>query len=243
MKTKFKSLVEDYKLLLRNVPSLIIAMMVLSTVLMNIMANKVIFQWGDMLTADGGFLFSWIPFLCMDIVTKRFGPKAAIQLNIFSAFINLCCVGLFDLVVLMPGNGEDFSAFDSIFGSTWFILLGSMVAFIVSGIANSLINAFIGVLLRSSNDKVEYVCRTYISTFIGQFLDNFIFSFIVFYVFAPIFWGWGFTILLCIGSSILGAMMELVMEMIFSPIGYKVCKHMKQQGIGNEYLEREGIVK
>ena len=115
----------DLKLLLRSVPSVVVVAFVLSVVLMNLMANKVMFRWGDYVAADGGLLLSWIPFLCMDIVVKRFGPKAATKLNIFAVVINIVCVGIFAGIAAIAGDGNDYSAFNQVFSCTWFILLGS----------------------------------------------------------------------------------------------------------------------
>ena len=57
-------------------------------------------------------------------------------------------------------------------------------------------------------------------------------------VFAPIFWdGFSWTFIQCVTCSILGAALELVMEVIYSPIGYFVCKKWKQQGVGRDYFE------
>jgi len=80
--------------------------------------------------------------------------------------------------------------------------------------------------------------RTYISTFIGQFLDNFIFSIIVFVFFAPIFWdGFCWTVLQCSTCALTGALAELLMEIIFSPIGYRITQKWKSEDIGRDYFE------
>ena len=80
--------------------------------------------------------------------------------------------------------------------------------------------------------------RTYVSTFVGQFLDNFIFSLIVFTVFAPIFWdGFHWTVLQCATCALTGAVAELIMEVVFSPIGYRITKRWREDNVGREYLE------
>lgn len=239
MTQKLNSIKEEYKLLLSSVPALITTFFVLSVVLMNILANKVIFQYGDLVAGDGGFLISWIPFLCMDSVTKRFGPRASILLNILAAVINILCVCLFSVVAAIPGNGEDFSAFNSVMGACWFIVLGSMTAFIVSGIANSLMNHAVGKMFsKNPNGKAAFFTRSYVSTFLGQTLDNFIFAFIVYYIFAPIYWGWGFQFVTCIGAAIAGGVLELLCEVIFGPLGYKLCKEWDARNVGAEYIEK-----
>ena len=50
-----------------------------------------------------------------------------------------------------------------------------------------------------------------------------------------VFFGWTLQqVILC---SIAGAVMELLSEVIFSPVGYKVCKHWEKTGVGAEYLK------
>lgn len=241
MITKFKSIIDDYKLLLRCLPTMVTVIFVLSVVLMNLMANKIIFQISDIAAGDGGFLLSWIPFLCMDSVTKRYGARASIMLNILGAVINIACVLLFSAIAALPGNGEDFSAFNYIFGGVWFIVLGSMVAYVASGVVNSLLNAAIGKLFKKNPDgKLAYFSRAYISTFIGQSLDNFLFAFIVYYIFAPIYWGWGFTLTICIGAALCGGIMELFMETLFSPIGYAMCKKWDEADVGTDWIKKYG---
>ena len=100
-------------------------------------------------------------------------------------------------------------------------------------------NFAIGRLFKRKPDgKLAFVVRAYVSTFIGQFLDNFIFSIIVFVIFAPIFWnGFCWTPLQCATCALTGAVAELIMEIIFSPIGYKISKRWREKDVGKEYLE------
>lgn len=238
MGSKMKGLYSDYQLLLGSIPALVTVAYVVAVVAMNLAASKVIFEVGNV-AATGGILLSWVPFLCMDTVTKRFGPKAAIMLNMLAAAINLVCVGFFTLVVKIPGNGQDYSAFNQVLGTVWFILLGSMTAFIVSGIVNSLLNHGVGKLFKKNpNSGIAFFTRSYVSTFIGQFVDNFLFGFIVYYIFAPKYWGFGFSIATCIGTGIGCALFELAIEAIFSPIGFLVCRKWERENVGSAYITK-----
>ena len=238
MKTTFKNTWADVKLLLRSMPSTVTALFTVSVVIMNILANKTIYQ-SDLLAIDGGILVSWLSFLCMDIVTKAFGPRAATKLSVFAVAVNLFVCLIFFIVSVIPTE-TDYTAFNTIIGGTWFILLSSTVAFLSSALINNFLNWSIGKLFRKSPDgKLAYVTRSYISTFIGQFFDNFIFAVLTFTVFAPIFWdGFSWTLLQCFTCSVLGAALELVMEVVFSPIGYIVLKNWEKDGVGKEYRER-----
>ena len=71
--TKLKAFFTEIKLLLRSIPSLITALFVVSIVSMNLLANKSIDTGTTWLALDCGIIFSWLVFLLMDVVTKRFG--------------------------------------------------------------------------------------------------------------------------------------------------------------------------
>ena len=241
MKEKIKSAAEDTKLLFRSIPSVITALFTISVVAMNLLANKTIFQ-AEWLALDGGILVSWLSFLCMDIVTKAFGPKASTKLSVFAMLTNLLVCFIFFIVSIIPTK-QDYTAFNTIIGGTWFILLSSSAAFLVSAVVNNFLNFAIGKLFKKNPDgKAAYVARSYISTFIAQFTDNFVFAFLTFTVFAPVFWdGFSWTYLQCFTCSVLGALLELLMEVIFSPIGYAVLKKWKKDGVGEEYRRKNGI--
>lgn len=238
MKERIMSAAADTKLLFRSIPSVITALFTISVVAMNILANKTIYR-SEWLAIDGGILVSWLSFLCMDIVTKAFGPKASTKLSVFAMLTNLLVCFIFFIVSVIPTE-EDYTAFNTIIGGTWFILLSSSVAFLVSAVVNNFLNRAIGALFRKNPDgKLAYITRSYISTFIGQFCDNFVFATLTFMLFAPIFWdGFSWTLLQCFTCSILGALLELFMEVIFSPIGYAVLKKWKKDGVGEDYLGR-----
>ena len=236
MRSRIRNFISDTVLLLRSVPSSVVTLFVLSVVLMNLLANKTIYQKG-FLAVDGGIVVSWVCFLCMDIITKRFGPRAATQVSIFALVVNLFAVGIFAVVSIIPTE-TDYSAFNSIFGGSWFIVLSSSLAFLASAIVNNALNAAIGRLFEANPDgRAAYCTRSYVSTFIGQFVDNFVFASLVFMVFAPIYWGgFSWTLPQCVCCSLIGAGLELLMEVMFSPIGYGVTRRWQRDGVGRAYL-------
>lgn len=236
MVSKIKSLIADYKALLRSVPASVTVIFCLGTVIMNLSAAKIIFNaWNVAVT--GGFILSWLPFLCMDTVAKRFGARAAILLNILSAICNVFTVAFMALVAAIP-TAEPYVEFNYIFGAVWFICLSSTVAFIVSGVINSLLNAAVGKLFKNKTSLVEFFTRSALSTFVGQALDNFIFIAGVYVIFAPIFWGTTpLPILTCIGTAVVGGLMELLCEVVLTPVGYRIVKHWEKYNVGEEYLK------
>lgn len=235
---KLKCEFEKFNILLRSIPATVVTLFVVSVVCMNLLANKTLLQL-EWIALDGGILISWLSFLCMDIITKHFGPRASNGISLLAVAINLLTCFIFFVVSIIPSNAGDYSVFNSIFGGTWFILLGSTIAFLASAVVNNTLNWLIGKAFRSNPDsKLAYAARTYISTFIGQFLDNFIFSIIVFVFFAPIFWdGFHWTVLQCAMCALTGAVAELIMEIAFSPIGYRITRRWQRENVGKEYLD------
>ena len=237
---KLKQSISNYTLLLRSVPSLVMVMFVVSVVLMNLLANKEIALPVNWLALDCGFTLSWLSFLCMDMLTKRFGAKASIQLSLTAMVINLFVCGVLFLISLLPGNWGAYydlgsevvnEGLNATIGGTWYVVLGSACAFAVSAILNAVLNAVIGKMCKKDN-FVSYALRSYISTGVAQFVDNFIFAMLV----SHVFFGWNMTqVITC---SITGCIAELLCEVIFSPIGYKMCKKWDEQNVGSAYLDK-----
>jgi len=229
---------EETRILMRSIPSIVVTLFVVSVICMNLLANKTLFQ-NEWIALDGGILISWLSFMCMDIITKHFGPKASNKISLLAVLINLLTCLIFFAASSIPSNANDYTAFDRIFGGTWFILLGSTIAFMASAVINNMLNFTIGRAFRRNPDgKLAYCMQSYISTFIGQFLDNFIFSLIVFVGFAPIYWdGFHWSVLQCFSCALTGAVAELLMEICFSPIGYRIVSRWRSENVGKEYLD------
>ena len=229
---------KETKLLLRSIPSIVVSLFVVSVISMNLLANKTLVQ-NQYIALDGGILISWLSFMCMDIVTKYFGPKASNKVALLASAINLLTCLIFYIASIIPSNASDYTAINTLWGGTWFILLGSTIAFLVSALLNNCLNWLIGkAFIKKPDGKLAYITQSYVSTFIGQFVDNLIFSVMVFMVFAPIYWdGFSWTFLQCSMCALTGAVAELVMEIAFSPIGYAIIKKWKREKVGEDYLQ------
>ena len=229
---------EETSILLRCIPATAVSLFVVSVICMNLLANKTLIQT-EWLALDGGILISWLSFMCMDIITKRFGPSASNKIAVLAAAINLLTSFVFYIASIIPSNADDYTALNGILGGTWFILLGSTIAFLASAAINNFLNWTIGRAFQNNPDgKLAFAARTYISTLVGQFFDNLIFAVIVFMIFAPVFWdGFSWTLLQCVTCALTGAGAELLMEVIFSPFGYKIAKDWKERGVGQQYLD------
>jgi uncharacterized PurR-regulated membrane protein YhhQ (DUF165 family) len=233
---------EDTVLLLRSVPSMLMVFFCVSVILMNLLANKELSTGIEWLALDCGITVSWLSFLSMDMLAKRFGPKAAIKLSLIAMSVNLFVCGMLKIVSIAPGNWGEFYTFgeesinlalNNTFGGTWYVLFGSTVAFVVSSIVNAILNYGIGKMIKKKDFK-EFAARSYISTMVAQFVDNLVFALIV----SVTFFGWN--MVQVITCSLTGCLVELLCEVIFSPIGYKICKRWENENVGAAYIEGKG---
>ena len=228
-----KNAISNYRRLLRTVPPMIVSLLILSVVGMNLLANQSINTGLDWLALDGGILFSWLTFLSMDILTHCYGPKAATALSFTALVMNLMMALIFFLASRIPGVwGESFvegseavinTALDNTLGGTWFIILGSSIAFAASAVLNNFLNDGIGRLLREQKSFGSFALRSYVSTFLAQVADNLIFALLV----SKLFFGW--TLLQCVTCALTGAVMELLFEVLFSPLGYRMSREIMKE--------------
>ena len=223
-----KNIIDEFRDLLRTVSPLMVTLMVLSIVGMNLLANKSIDTGVEWLALDGGILLSWLTFLSMDVLTQCYGPRASTMLSVVALLINLMMALIFFIASQIPGVwGESFvsgresvinTALDNTFGGTWFIILGSSIAFMVSSVVNNFMNYGIGKALNRDLSFGTFALRSYVSTFIGQFTDNLVFALLV----SRVFFGWA--MIQCITCAFTGAIMELLFEIFFSPVGYRISR-------------------
>ena len=225
-----KQAFQEFRTLMRTVPPLLVTCMVLSVVGMNLLANKSIDTGVTWLALDCGILFSWLTFLSMDVVTHCYGPRAASVLSFAALGLNLFMALMFFLASRIPGVwGESFvegsekiinGALDNTFAGTWFIILGSSIAFLASALLNNYLNYGIGRLAKKKAGFGVFALRSYVSTFMAQFADNLIFALLV----SRVFFGW--TSLQCFTCALTGAVLELLFEVFFSPMGYRISRRI-----------------
>lgn len=194
---------------------------------------------------DCGFTISWISFLCMDCICKRWGPKAATKISILAIATNLGVTLVFNLLSFAPGSwGEAYggetaeieklinSVINSTFAGNWKIVIGSATAMLLSSIVNSILNHTIGKATHDDGSFKKFAIRSFISTGLAQWVDNLFFAFALWTI---IFSGWTFTSIII--NATIGALLELVCEVFLSPIGYKMSKGWQAEGVGQAYLD------
>lgn len=233
---------KEFRVLLRSVPTVIVVLFVLSVFSMNLLANKSIDIPVDWLALDCGIFVSWFAFFTMDVLTKRFGPKAATQITVLAIAINLFFCLLLFIGSSVDGTwGESYvsgseevinDALDGTFGGTWYVVFGSTAAFLISAVINNFTNFAVGKLFRKNPDgAAAFALRTYVSTAIGQFADNFTFALIV----SHFFFGW--SIVQCLTCAVTGMIVELLAEAVFFYPAFTITKRWKERGVGEEYLK------
>ncbi len=228
---------------------------------MNLLANKLVPTNLDYLVIDCGIFVSWAIFLTMDIVTRHFGPRAATILSIVALLFNLAVALLFFGCGQLRGiwsesyvDGSEAvinTALDNTLSGNWFIVFGSSAAFLVSAFVNNFLNFFIGkgvegnvagsrnYMADKAGEKHKgrrknfgtFALRSYVSTFLGQFTDNIVFALIVSHTL------FGLSLLQCFICAVTGALVELLCEVVFSPVGYAITRNWEKEGVGKEYFE------
>ncbi len=239
----------ETKVLFKGIPAIPFAMVCMSFILMNILATVPLYN-ESWIAGDAGIIVSWMAFLFGDMFVKRYGAKGSIKIQLASLVI-----ALFTLGILAAGSAIESALwgtnalslfswkFDMEHGAVTLWTLGaSAAAFIISNIFNSLISDRI---LRKFKDKTSfkaYATAAYVSTFIGQFVDNIIFAMLFTYIASrnpqmQIAWALQpITLLATVTCAITGGILELLLEVIFSPIGFKVAERWRKEGIGAEYI-------
>lgn len=229
---------------LRSIPSLVLTLCVIANTMMNILANKSIINL-PYLVQDAGLLFSWVGFLAGDLVVRGFGTKNSLRVSITTLVVSLLISCLLLAVSYIPGEWSPIYNYDesysevinesinSIIGNQWYVILGSALASLCGLIINNVTQGtLLKVIIKKHGDHYPgYLIAGGLSTIIGQFIDNLIFALVI----SVNFFGWTYKqVLMC---SLMGALVELVCEMVFTPITYKISQNWKKNGIGIEWIK------
>lgn len=239
---------------LRSVPGMALALITVANILMNVLANKSIIElafpnsdsyW---LIQDAGVCLSWIGFLVGDLLVKNFGAKHAIRVNLTALFISLFVSLLLFGVSIIPGtwspefNYADAStaqavkdSINSVMGNVWYVILGSALASAVGLIVNNITQDLIldKIEAKKGNHYWVYLIAASLSTIFGQILDNFVFASVVSVRFFN--WTW-LTAFMC---SLDGAIFELIIEMAFTPLTYRISKNWDKNHIGVKWMDEK----
>ena len=150
-----------------------------------------------------GVLLWPVVFIMTDIINEYFGRKGVRFMSfIAAALISYAFLMIFFAIRLNPADfwieretvygilNMDL-AFNTIFGQGLWIILGSLVAFLIG----QLVDVYVFHFLRSFTGNSKIWIRATGSTFVSQFIDSFIVLLIAFYFGA----GWDLSLVLAIG--------------------------------------------
>ena len=241
IKQFFKDCVADFK----KVPSWIVALSAVTTVLMNLLANKTLYSDGVYLSIDCGLMVSWVMFLTMDIATQRYGGKASFAITIFDVLVALAMSGIMVGVAAIPDSAvsgwfmseEAAGALNGVVGNNYLVILTSLFAYICASGVDILTNVTIGKLFnktktfegegnkRTFKGFIVYFFRAYGSTFLSQLTDNIVFQAIAY----PLLFTIPCSPLSIFLGALLAALIELVAEFAFAPIGYLATTDRKKK--------------
>lgn len=182
----------------------------------NIASTKIVdFGW---FVFDAGTLLFPLSYIFGDILTEVYGYKKTREVIWLGFFSALMMSLVFFIVGKLPPAADwgNQAAYDSILGMTPRIVLASLVAYTLGSFSNSFILTKMKIWF-----KGKYLwMRTIGSTLVGELVDSSLFILIAFLgVFSP-----SLLITLIISNYIF----KTLVEILFTPITYKVIKFLKK---------------
>jgi uncharacterized integral membrane protein (TIGR00697 family) len=181
-------------------------------------------------TFGAGVLFFPISYIFGDILTEVYGYGRDRRV-VWAGFAALAFASFMAWVVIrLPPAGSEFmksyqASLEGVFGNSWRIALGSMIAFWAGSFANSYVLAKMKLW---SSGKWLWT-RTIGSTLVGELVDSSLFYFIAFYG----IWATGDLIKIAIAQYVLKTAWEVVM----TPVTYRVVGFLKRAE-SEDYYDR-----
>lgn len=181
-------------------------------------------------TFSAGVLFFPISYIFGDILTEVYGYGRDRRV-VWAGFGALAFASFMAWVVIsLPPAGSEFmntyqANLEGVFGNSWRIALGSMIAFWCGSFSNAYVLAKMKIWMKGR----RLWMRTIGSTLVGEFVDSALFYFIAFYG----IWATADVIKIAIAQYILKSAWEAVM----TPVTYKVVGFLKRAE-NEDYYDR-----
>jgi queuosine precursor transporter len=195
-----------------------------------------------------GVLLWPLEFIITDVVNEYYGPKAVRRISYIAVALISYAFIMFYLAIKIPpadfwigsgsenhiGNMDD--AFASIFGQGMWIIMGSIIAFLVSQIVD--VTVFHRIKKATGENKVWL--RATGSTVVSQLVDSFIVLFIAFKIGKG--WSWQLVLAICIVNYtykftmavILTPLIYFIEKRIENYVGAETARQMKLAAMGRE---------
>lgn len=179
-----------------------------------------------LLTFDAGTLLFPLSYIFGDVLTEVYGFRRSRQViwtGFFFAFFSALIIYIVGLLPVAPGWQYQ-EAYQNILGLTPRIITASLIAYLFGEFSNS----FILAKLKIKTAGRFLWLRTISSTLVGEGLDTLLFVLIAFTGVLPT------TLLLTVILS--NYIFKVGVEVIFTPLTYKVVKFLKKQE-GEDYYD------
>lgn len=233
----------ETRLLFKGLPALPFALLCLALVIMAILANDGLIPETSSaykyIQVDAGVVVSWLMFLLGDMFVKRYGPKGALKINLAAIGIEVVAILLFAAGAMISDVvHEESTTVISMF--SWLGEYGYFVpwaafagvgGFFFGIITDIFLNWAIIKRVEHKTSFKAYALASYTSTFVAQFVDNLAFGLFFSLPLGIVTWSniWLF--------AVVGAVVELVCQIILSPIGYRIAEGWRKRGVGQEYVD------
>ncbi len=170
------------------------------------------------MTCTTGIFFFPLSYIFGDILTEVYGYAYSRKV-VWAGFAAMAFASLMSYVVVIlppaPGWGGQ-AAVETIFGSTWRVFVGSLIAFFLGELTNS----FVLAKMKIWSQGKHLWMRTIGSTIVGEIVDSAIFYPIAFLGVWPV----EVVLKVMLSNYVIKVMVEVVM----TPITYKVVSFLKK---------------
>ncbi len=194
-----------------------------------------------------GVLLWPIVFVMTDVINEYYGKKGVQMLSFMAVgLISYAFLVVLAAIYLIPadfwpgsysakGVPDMQAAFKAIFGQGLWIIVGSLVAFMIG----QLVDVYVFLAVKKYTGEKMVWLRATGSTFISQLLDSFVVLFIAFYIGA----GWKLELVLAIG--IVNYLYKFLLAIVLTPLiylahfiidrylGKETAEKLKQQALAN----------
>lgn len=160
----------------------VIALYISFQIFSDILALKIAIILG-MSTTVGVLLYP-LTFTIRDILHKTLGRKDTLRVVLWSGFLNVIMVALFQLAIWLPADTAHWALqgeFAIIFGSVWRIVLASLLAEVVGQVVDTQVYSF---FVNKITRKFQWA-RVLSSNFVSAIVDSLIFVVVAFWGILP----------------------------------------------------------
>lgn len=194
-----------------------------------------------------GVLLWPLEFVITDIVNEYYGPKAVRRISIIAVSLIVYAFLMFYLAIhLSPapfwvgsktasGIPSMQIAFESIFGQGMWIIVGSLIAFLVSQLIDVIV---FHKIKKITGEKMGWLRATG-STVVSQLVDSFLVLVIAFKIGNN--WTWSFVLAICVVNYIYKFTMAIVLTPVLSLVQHRIEKYLGKEESKKMKLAAMGI--